>query len=175
MRPRRLRGFDYLGFCHYSLTMCTFQRKPVFLDASTFATTRDIFCEAADAQGFVIPAYCFMPDHVHLIVSGREGNADLVRFGRRSRQRAGFALRHATAGPLWQDGYYEHILRDHEPLARTIRYIAQNPVRAGLVESWDHYAFTGSQLGPLRHVLEWLGEHGARDEDALLGLDRSRD
>jgi hypothetical protein len=64
------------------------------------------------------------------VVSGRENNADLVRFAKRSRQRSGFALRKHTAGPLWQDGYYEHILRDHEPLAKTIRYIANNPVRA---------------------------------------------
>jgi putative transposase len=174
MRPHRLRGFDYLGLFHYSLTMCTFRRKSYFADASIVATARGIFCEAATVHGMVIPAYCFMPDHVHLIVSGREDNADLVRFGRRSRQRAGYAVRHVTRSPLWQDGYYEHILRDHESLAHTIRYIAQNPVRAGLVESWEQYAFTGSQLGPLRHVLEWLDEHGARDEDALLGLDRAR-
>ena len=170
MRPRRLSGFDYLGFRHYSLTMCTFRRQLVFVDRCVVSTMCDIFCAEATAHGFVIPAYCFMPDHVHLVVSGREENADLVRFARRSRQRGGYVLRGRTEGPLWQDGYYEHILRDHEPLARTIRYIAQNPVRAGLVEDWEQHPFTGSQLGPLIHVLEWLDQHGAPDEDALLGL-----
>jgi putative transposase len=170
MRPHRLRGFEYFGYYHYSLTMCTFRRQPFFDEPSAVALVCGIFFEAADACGMVIPAYCFMPDHVHLVVSGRQDNADLVRFARRSRQRSGFALRRKTCGPLWQDGYYEHILRDHEPLARTIRYIGQNPVRAGLVDDWEKYAFTGSQLGPLFHVLEWLDERSGHDEDALLGL-----
>lgn len=155
--------------------MCTFRRRPFFFDASACNAVCDAFCETADRHGMVIPAYCFMPDHVHLVVSGRRENADLVCFARRSRQRAGYVLRQVTAGPLWQDGYYEHILRDHESLAQTIRYIPQNPVRAGLVESWEQHALTGSQLGPLEHVLEWLDAHGARDEDALLGLDPRRD
>src|SRR5687768_16427416 len=121
MRPHRLHGFDYRGYFHYSVTMCTFRRRPYFADGVSVGKVRSIFFDEADTHGVVVPAYCFMPDHVHLIVSGRRDNADLIRFAKRSRQRAGFALRHATGGRLWQDGYYEHILRDHEPLAKTIR------------------------------------------------------
>src|SRR5687767_8050317 len=171
MRPRRLSGFDYFGYYHYSLTMCTFGRRPLFVDAAVVDCVRGIFFHETDACGVVIPAYCFMPDHVHLVVSGRAENPDFVRFAKRSRQRSGFQLRHLTrGGRLWQDGYYEHILRDHEPMARTIRYIADNPVRAGMVSDWEQYPFTGSQLGPLFDVLEWLQERSGRDEDALLGL-----
>src|SRR5688572_3732323 len=170
MRPHRLHGFDYRGHFHYSLTMCTFRRRRHFVGATAVDRVRSIFFAQTDAHGVVIPAYCFMPDHVHLVVSGRRDNADLVGFAKSSRQRAGFALRSITGGRLWQDGYYEHILREHEPLAKTIRYIANNPVRAGLVEDWEAYPFTGSQLGPLFHVLEWLDHFSGHDEDALLGL-----
>ena len=170
MRPRRLPGFEYFGYYHYSLTMCTFRRMALFTDTAVVDRVRGIFFEETGPHAVVIPAYCFMPDHVHLVVSGRAENADLVRFVKRSRQRSGFALRELTRGRLWQDGYYEHILRDHEPLARTIRYVADNPVRAGLVKDWEQYPFTGSQLGPLFDVLEWLQERSGRDVDALLGL-----
>jgi putative transposase len=137
MRPRRLAGFEYRGFFHYSLTMCTFRRRAYFRRPEIVDGVRGIFFDHASLAGVVVSAYCFMPDHVHLVVSGREDAADLVRFARRSRQRSGFALRPLLRERLWQDGYYEHILRDHESLASTIRYIAQNPVRAGLVEDWE--------------------------------------
>lgn len=171
MRPTRLAGFEYLGYFHYSLTMCTFQRREHFASAECVRVACEHFFEEAHAHDVVIPAYCFMPDHVHLVVSGRAQNADLVRFAKRSRQRIAFAHRRTAGVPFWQDGYYDHILRDHERLSRTIRYIADNPVRAGLVASWDQFPFTGSQLGDLFHVLAWLDERGSRDEDALLGLD----
>lgn len=171
MRTRRLPGFEYAGFFHYSLTMCTFRRRPHFTRVEAVDCARGTFCEEAVAHGLVIPAYCFMPDHVHLVISGRSENADLVRFGKRSRQRIAFQLRQEAGVLFWQDGYYDHILRDHERLGRTIRYVVDNPVRAGLAVRWDLYPFTGSQLGSLRHVLEWLDEHGAPDEDALLGLE----
>jgi putative transposase len=171
MRTTRLAGFDYLGHFHYSLTMCTFRRRPHFVSPRCVEGARGIFFSETEAHDVVIPAYCFMPDHVHLVVSGRSPRADLVRFAKRSRQRIAFAMRTETGVPFWQDGYYDHILRDHETLSRTIRYLADNPVRAGLVRSWEAYAFTGSQLGDLFHVLAWLDERSGHAEDALLGLD----
>ena len=170
MLTHRLPGFEYRGFFHYSWTMCTFRRRRHFTRPEIVDGARRVFFDQTADCGVVIPAYCFMPDHVHLVVSGRALDADLVRFGRRSRQRIGFAFRREAGIPFWQDGYYDHILRDHEHLSSTIRYIADNPVRAGLAESWERYPFTGSQLGPLVEVLEWLDENGGWEEDALLGL-----
>ena len=36
---------------------------------------------------------------------------------------------------LWQPGFFDHILRSDESYAEKWKYIHENPVRAGLVES----------------------------------------
>lgn len=38
-------------------------------------------------------------------------------------------IRHAPGAPLWQRGYYEHIVRNENDLNRLRRYIAENPAR----------------------------------------------
>lgn len=44
-------------------------------------------------------------------------------------------------GQFWQHESYDHLIRDSEELERTIWYILNNPVRAGLTDSWDHWAW----------------------------------
>ncbi|GIV61894.1 MAG: hypothetical protein KatS3mg044_0760 [Rhodothermaceae bacterium] len=54
----------------------------------------------------------------------------------------------------WQKGFYDHILRSDEDWKKQVRYIANNPVRAGIVEGWDQYPFTGAIGYDLLTVLD---------------------
>lgn len=42
-------------------------------------------------------------------------------------------------GRVWQDESFDHILRGNESLKEKVRYILENPVRAGLVKSPPDY------------------------------------
>jgi putative transposase len=99
---------------------------------------------AAEELRFDIPAYCFMPDHLHVLAEGRSTDSDLARFIARFKQNAGFWHSQAGRGRLWQDGYYDRILRDDEQTIVVARYILDNPVRAGLVARFDEYPHSGS-------------------------------
>src|SRR5262245_9029633 len=74
-RPEHLRTFDYLGFHRYSLTFCTFRLARHFVDAHAVDVARSQISRAAREERFALTAYCFMPDHVHLLV---EGESDAV-------------------------------------------------------------------------------------------------
>ena len=50
-------------------------------------------------------------------------------------------------GGLWQAGYYDHCLRGDEDLRLQARYILENPVRAGIVESPRDYPYSWSLWG----------------------------
>ena len=79
-------------------------------------------------------AYCFMPDHVHLVVEGRSEQADLRRFANIAKQRVAYSLRLAHGVMrVWQEGFHDWILRPEYPTEAAIRYVLENPVRAGLV------------------------------------------
>jgi putative transposase len=85
----------------------------------------------------------FMPDHLHLLLEGQTDAADLKSAMRVLRQRLTVVFHDATKSttPLWQDGYYERVLRGDESTEQTIRYLLANPVRAGLVANALDYPF----------------------------------
>jgi putative transposase len=40
---------------------------------------------------------------------------------------------------VWQDEFFDHVLRCNESLAEKVDYLCQNPVRAGLVKAEADY------------------------------------
>jgi REP element-mobilizing transposase RayT len=90
-----------------------------------------------------------MPDHVHVMLEGAHETANLRRCVRVVKQRIGFSLRRECGlRDMWQPGYFERVLRDDEPTAVVVRYILDNPVRAGLVQNAEDYAFSGAMFWP---------------------------
>jgi putative transposase len=108
---------------------------------------------AAKRFEFAVLAYCVMPDHVHLLVSGTSHDADLRRFAKRAKQSSGQIHRRRFSEALWQEGYYDHVVRPEEDLSGIARYIIENPLHAGLVDSPLDYPFVGSDLWPLEEIL----------------------
>ena len=145
-RPGRLRGFSYIGIYRYFLTLCTETRRPAFGDASVVAMVRSQFLRSAMVTGFQITAYCYMPDHLHLLAEGRTKSADLRRFVRDAKQRSGYAYAKRVGVRLWQDGYYDQVLRGDDAWLSIVRYILENPVRAGLAAQVRDYPFSGSEV-----------------------------
>jgi REP-associated tyrosine transposase len=143
-RPPRLAAFSYVGFYRYSLTFCVAARREVFTNEPVVNSTLDQISIAASAWGFAILAYCFMPDHLHLVVEGQTNSADLVRFAKAAKQRTGFRYHQDTGDSLWQKGYFDHVLRDEQALIDVARYVFANPVRKGLCDEPREYPYSGS-------------------------------
>jgi putative transposase len=93
---------------------------------------------------FALIAYCFMPDHLHLLVAGGSERSDLCSLVKAFKQATGFSHRRCTGDALWQHGYHERILRDDEHTWTVARYILENPIRAGLAVRLGDYPFAGS-------------------------------
>ena len=155
-RPRRLDGFTYVGLTRYFLTTCTHNRRPTFHDHDVATQTIDQFRTTSQDEQFALLAYCVMPDHAHLLVEGRSEESDFRRFAKLAKQRSGAAYAMRADQPLWQKGYYEHVLREDEDAREIARYIVANPVRAGLVESPDQYPHVGSDTWSIRELMEWI-------------------
>jgi len=69
------------------------------------------------------------------------------------KQLSGYWLARNRPEVRWQRGFYDHVLRREEDILVHLRYIAENPVRRGLVDDWRDYGFTGSDVFDLRDVL----------------------
>ena len=145
-RPKRLLTFDYHGPYAYSLTFCAFKRQKHFEVEAIVSSVRTAILRTATDCTFAVLAYCFMPDHLHLLVQGSDMEATLPTFAKLARQRATVATSGTRSGPLWQDGYHERTLRRDEHLLIVATYIVNNPVRAGFVSNWQEWPQTGGTL-----------------------------
>ena len=92
------------------------------------------------ARRFEIHDFVVMPDHVHLLLTvdgdlSIEKAVQLIKggFSYRIRKELGYA------GEVWQRGFSEVRVNDEENFRKHREYIAQNPVRAGLVESAEMF------------------------------------
>jgi len=142
-KNNRLDLSIYKGIKAYFVTICTNNQQRVFTDTKTIAEHLKLLNSCCKKEKFSVWAYCFMPDHLHLLLIAKE-NSDLVKFIRTYKQLSGYGYKKTTGKNLWQKSFYDHILRKEENIPEVIRYILENPVRKGLVEYFADYPFSGS-------------------------------
>ena len=86
--------------------------------------------------------YTIMSNHVHLVVRtrGEHSLADVVaRMKSYTAKMANKVLQ--RQGPFWQAETFDHVVRAHRE-DKVIRYVLDNPVKAGLVSQWDDWPYT---------------------------------
>jgi REP element-mobilizing transposase RayT len=138
-RDLRKGRYSRPGNCYF-LTTCVEGRRPIFERAARAKIILDSVRWVNDRKLFAVDAAVVMPDHLHLVGQLRDGTlAALMRVLK------GFTANQLSAAgvetPVWQAGYHDHGLRHNEDYRTRVRYVLQNPVRAGLVERVDDYPF----------------------------------
>ena len=123
----------------YLLTTATSDRHSVFSD---FALGRLVVAELKSAQldGWVQSlAWVLMPDHLHWLIE--LGDSSLDELMRRVKTNSARVInrQRSSSGPLWQAGYHDRALRQEEDVQAVARYVAANPLRAGLVARLGDY------------------------------------
>ena len=89
-------------------------------------------------------AYCLMPDHLHILVSPREDGSCMLTFVDRFKGKStNVSWEHGWQGKLWQKRSYDHLVRNSEELRSIAQYVLDNPVRAGLAETYEDYLWMG--------------------------------
>ncbi len=143
----RLKAFDYTGPYAYNLTFVTRRRAKLFNDPCVVELIEATLLQACAKHTFALLAYCFMPDHLHLLISG-SSDSRLADFVRLFKQLSGYAAKQKLGAAIWQISYYDHVLRREEDLAQVARYIWDNPIRAGLVDVRSQYPYAGPRPLP---------------------------
>ena len=87
-------------------------------------------------RGFYeLAAWSVMPNHVHLLVLPKVEVRVMMRWLKGSTARRANQLLGRTGQPFWQDESFDHWVRNQSEFDRIIRYIEENPVIAGLIDS----------------------------------------
>jgi hypothetical protein len=84
--------------------------------------------------------------------------SDLPRFVTSFKQQTGFWFARQYGVRLWQDGYHDRVLRREEETSEVVRYILDNPIRAGLVTVFDRYPYSGSDRYSVSELAEAVSQ-----------------
>jgi len=142
----RLQPVFYQGDAAVHWTLTLFDRGSGWLNDSFHLKFRELLLQVAAREGLFCPAYCLMPDHIHLLWLGLRGDTD---------QRNGMSFLRTHLKPLLsphrlQPQAYDHVLREEErkrgAFAKICFYILDNPVRARLVAGPRAWAFSGAMV-----------------------------
>ena len=91
--------------------------------------------------GFYVYAYCLMTNHIHLLIERRSETVGRTMQRLLTGYSQYYNRKYHKIGHLFQ-GRHKSILCQSDPyLAKLIRYVHLNPVRANLVESPDQYPY----------------------------------
>jgi REP element-mobilizing transposase RayT len=148
----RLPTYDYGRTGGYYVTAVTHQRALLFGKPEAEEIVRAAW-EALPSQfpDVTLDAFVVMPNHVHGIVVIEDGEPAHIRSaggGKRAQMmlprvmnyfksrvaRNINRLRGQGGGPVWQRGYYEHVIRGEADLVRIRTYIEENPLKWDLDE-----------------------------------------
>lgn len=124
-------------------------RQQTFFEDADYALYRDLLREHCAAAGVAVWAWVLMPNHVHLILV--PGDEDGLRraLSRVHRIYAGrIHERLRRTGHFWQ-GRFGCVAMDDEHTQAALRYVAMNPVRAGLTRRAHEWRWSSvrAQLG----------------------------
>jgi putative transposase len=142
-RPR-LKSFDYIGTYSYFITILTKDHDAHFKEAEVVSCLINLLLETVKSERFDVLGYCFMPDHLHLLIMGMDDKSNLKRFISLFKQKSGYWFKKNYSENLWHISYYDHVLRKEESIEGVARYILDNPVRKGLVSDYKEYPFSWS-------------------------------
>lgn len=114
-------------------------------------------------------AHVLLPDHLHWLFAPVEPT-DLSRIVAAMKREVSWRLKaRGVGGPLWQDRFYDHLIRDADDLRRHLDYIHYNPVRHGLVKRAGDYAHSSFAAWRQRGV--YSPDWGRAEPEAVRGMD----
>jgi putative transposase len=134
----------------YSITFCTEQRRPIFLNPANAKCVLDKIKQSEEVGHCCLHAAVVMPDHVHMLITLRKIEIGMGRVISAIKNISARMISSSSKDGMriWQAGFYEHRLRSNEDLRKQARYIIANPLRAGLVRSINEYKFWYAKWAP---------------------------
>jgi len=153
-RPRVSTG----GYAYHVLNRAV-ARDRIFLKDGDYVAFERVLGEVYQTLPTRLLGYCLMPNHWHLVLWPRE-DGELSRFMRlltvTHTQRWHAHYHSAGTGPLYQGRFKSFPIQRDEHLLTVLRYVERNPVRAGLAERAQDWAWSSLSTRHEAHRPEWL-------------------
>lgn len=137
--PRKPR-IDLAGYHH--VINRGVNRSDIFVDEYDYETFLKIVCKACRVYKVVLHDYCLMTNHFHLLIETKSENLSSFMKHINGNYAIYANKKQKRSGHFWQGRYYSRYINSDEYFYTLIRYIEQNPVDAGVVDTVAEYPYT---------------------------------
>lgn len=131
-------------------------KQDIFLTSKDRLRWEHLLSDGLQQYNHLLHAYCWMTNHVHVAIQA--GEKPLARFigSLLSQYAKGFNRKTGRSGHLFERRYGAKLVKDDSYLLELVRYIHQNPLRAGMVSRVSDYKWCSHHvyMGAIRK--NWL-------------------
>ena len=139
----RLARIVLAGVAHHVVQRGN-NRQDVFFVPDDYRAYLGLLKAQCERECLKILAYCLMTNHVHLVATPEKSESLAQAVGRTDFLYTQYVNRlHGRSGHLWQDRFHSCAL-DEEHFWLALRYVEQNPLRAGMVEKAWSYSWSSA-------------------------------
>jgi putative transposase len=160
--PRGLIRYQKCGVFHF-ITFSCYRRQAFLNTARARSVFEQVLEQVRQRYGFVVAGYVVMPEHVHILVNepARRSLAVVLQV---LKQQTSRRLKPRGEKGFWQRRYYDFNVWTEEKTREKLRYMHRNPVKRGLVQkpedwawsSFRHYA--SGEKGTVEIESQWTAE-----------------
>lgn len=138
-RPCRI---NYPGLIYHVVSRGN-NRQSIFRENKDYEDYLRIVLASKKKYKFKLLAYCLMTNHVHLLIQVTDKASiskimQAITVGHTLR----YHYKNHTCGHVWQGRFKSPVVSDDEYLLTVMRYIEQNPLRAGMVKRLEEYQWS---------------------------------
>jgi putative transposase len=137
----------YISNALVFITSVTRLRLPIFADENNLALLFTTMHEVQKIHPYSLLAYVVLPDHVHFLMKTGQGTtfSQVMQSIKWNFTRTYKSVRVINgAVSLWQDRFWDHVIRNENDLGTHVDYIHYNPVKHGCTdapEKWTASTF----------------------------------
>jgi len=128
-------------------------RQDVFVGPSDRELFLEVLAHSVERYGLLCHSYCLLGNHYHLLFETPRANLSLAMRQLNGLYARRFNLRHGRCGHLFQARFRSILVQKDSHLLAAARYIALNPVRAGICSHperwpWSSYLVLAGRAPP---------------------------
>lgn len=98
-----------------------------------------------DGKTYRLLAWVVMPNHLHILIEMWNPLGVVLRNWKSYTGSEANKILGTTGGAFWQADYFDRYIRDQEHYRKVVRYIENNPVKAGLVREPSHWPWSSAR------------------------------
>jgi REP element-mobilizing transposase RayT len=138
--PRQARKKSETGIYHVMLR--GINQQQIFENTEDYDKFLQILKDCKNISKFDLFAYCLMGNHIHLLI--KEGTETLDQIFKRICVRFvyWYNTKYSRVGHLFQDRFKSEPVNSEKYFFAVLRYIHQNPIKAGLCKRVEDYAYS---------------------------------